>query len=200
MADVSMDQVKELREKTGAGMNDCLRALKETNGDITKSIEYLREKGIASASKKASRTANQGLIFSYIHGEGKVGVLLEINCETDFVARTDDFKELSKEVAMQIAAMNPAYVKRDEVPAEIIAKEKEIYKAQMGDTKKPEAILEKILTGKLDKYFSEVCLYEQLYVKDDSKNIETLVKEKIGKLGENIVVKRFTRYVLGENV
>jgi len=200
MAEVTTELVKELREKTGAGIGDCRKALMECEGDIEKAGEWLREKGIASAGKRAGKSANQGLIFSYIHGEGKVGVLLELNCETDFVARTEDFKELCKDIAMQIAAMNPLYVRREEVPLEIIEKEKEIYTAQMADTKKPANIIEKIVLGKLEKYFSEVCLLEQLFVKDDTKNIDTLVKEKIAKIGENISVKRFARFVLGENI
>ncbi|PKL91208.1 MAG: translation elongation factor Ts [Candidatus Goldiibacteriota bacterium HGW-Goldbacteria-1] len=200
MAEVTTELVKELREKTGAGIGDCRKALMECEGDIEKAGEWLREKGIASAGKRAGKSANQGLIFSYIHGEGKVGVLLELNCETDFVARTEDFKELCKDIAMQIAAMNPLYVRREEVPLEIIEKEKEIYTAQMAETKKPANIIEKIVLGKLDKYFSEVCLVEQLFVKDDTKNIDTLIKEKIAKIGENISVKRFARFVLGENV
>jgi len=200
MAEVTTELVKELREKTGAGIGDCRKALMECQGDIEKAGEWLREKGIASAGKRAGKSANQGLIFSYIHGEGKVGVLLEVNCETDFVARTEDFKELCKDIAMQIAAMNPLYVRREEVPLEVIEKEKEIYTAQMAETKKPANIIEKIVLGKLDKYFSEVCLLEQLFVKDDTKNVDTLVKEKIGKIGENISVKRFARFVLGENV
>ncbi|HPI02512.1 MAG: Elongation factor Ts [Candidatus Aerophobetes bacterium ADurb.Bin490] len=200
MAEVTTELVKELREKTGAGIGDCRKALMECEGDIEKAGEWLREKGIASAGKRAGKSANQGLIFSYIHGEGKVGVLLEVNCETDFVARTEDFKELCKDIAMQIAAMNPLYVRREEVPLEVIEKEKEIYTAQMAETKKPANIIEKIVLGKLDKYFSEVCLLEQLFVKDDTKNVDTLVKEKIGKIGENISVKRFARFVLGENV
>jgi len=200
MAEVTTELVKELREKTGAGIGDCRKALMECEGDIEKAGEWLREKGIASAGKRAGKSANQGLIFSYIHGEGKVGVLLELNCETDFVARTEDFKELCKDIAMQIAAMNPLYVRREEVPLEIIEKEKEIYTAQMAETKKPANIIEKIVLGKLDKYFSEVCLLEQLFVKDDTKNVDTLVKEKIAKIGENISVKRFARFVLGENI
>ena len=158
MAEVTTELVKELREKTGAGIGDCRKALMECEGDIEKAGEWLREKGIASAGKRAGKSANQGLIFSYIHGEGKVGVLLEVNCETDFVARTEDFKELCKDIAMQIAAMNPLYVRREEVPLEVIEKEKEIYTAQMAETKKPANIIEKIVLGKLDKYFSEVCL------------------------------------------
>jgi len=199
MAEISKDAVKELREKTGAGIGDCRKALEENNGDMEKASEWLREKGIAGAAKRSGRSANQGLIHSYIHGNGKVGVLVEINCETDFVARTEDFQELAKDVAMQVAAMSPMYVKRDEVPLEIIEKEKEIYRAQLADQKKPPQVIEKIIEGKLDKYFKETCLLEQPFIKEDSKTIEDLVKEKIAKIGENIVVKRFARFVLGEN-
>jgi elongation factor Ts len=167
---------------------------------MEKAFDYLREKGIASAAKKSLRTAKEGIIFSYIHSNEKLGVLLEINCETDFVARTEDFKELAKDVAMQIAAMNPIYIKREDVPNEVIEKEKEIYRAQLKDSKKPENVIEKIINGKLEKYFSEVCLLEQQFVKDDKKTIDSLVKEKISKLGENIVVRRFVRFVVGENI
>ncbi len=199
MAEISKDLVKELREKTGAGIGDCRKALEENNGDMEKASEWLREKGIAGAAKRSGRSANQGLIHSYIHGNGKVGVLVEINCETDFVARTEDFQELAKDVAMQVAAMSPLYVKREDVPLEIIEKEKEIYRAQLADQKKPPQVVEKIIEGKLDKYFKEVCLLEQPFIKEDSKTIEDLVKEKIAKIGENIVIKRFARFVLGEN-
>lgn len=199
MAEVTIEKIKELREKTGAGINDCKKALEETKGDMEKAFDYLREKGIASAAKKSLRTAREGVIFSYIHSNEKLGVLLEINCETDFVARTEDFKELAKDVAMQIAAMNPLYIKREDVPNEVIEKEKEIYRVQLKDSKKPENVIEKIVNGKLEKYFSEVCLLEQPFIKDDKKTIDSLIKEKIAKLGENIVVRRFVRFVVGEN-
>lgn len=198
MAEISKDLVKELREKSGAGMGDCLKALQETQGDMTKAFEVLRQKGIASADKRTARTAKEGLVYAYIHGGGKVGTMVEINCETDFVARTKEFEELCKEVAMQVAAMAPRWVKREEVPAEVVEKEKEIYRAQMADQKKPANVLEKIIDGKLEKFYKDSCLIEQPYIKDDTKNIETLVKEAIGKIGENIVVKRFSRFVLGE--
>jgi elongation factor Ts len=198
MAEISKDLVKELREKSGAGMGDCLKALQETQGDMTKAFECLRQKGIASADKRTARTAKEGLVYAYIHGGGKVGTMVEINCETDFVARTKEFEELCKEVAMQVAAMAPRWVKREEVPAEVVEKEKEIYRAQMADQKKPANVLEKIIDGKLEKFYKDSCLLEQPYIKDDTKNIETLVKESIGKIGENIVVKRFSRFVLGE--
>ncbi len=198
MAGASKELVRELREKTGAGMNDCLKALKENGGNIEKSIEYLREKGIASADKKSVRSADEGLIYSYIHANGKVGTMVELNCETDFVARTEDFEQLAKDIAMQVAAMSPLYVKREDVPGELVNKEKDIYKAQLSEQKKPENVIDKIITGKLEKFYKEICLVEQPFIKDDKKDIETLIKEKISKLGENIVVKRFTRYALGE--
>jgi elongation factor Ts len=198
MAEVKLDQVKELREKTGAGMGDCRAALLETKGDMEKAMEWLRKKGVAAAGKRSGKVAKEGKVYAYIHGNGKLGVLVEINCETDFVARTEDFEELVKEVSMQIAAMNPLYVKREDVPANVIEKEKEIYKEQMKDSGKPEKVVEKIVEGKLDKFFTEVCLLEQAYIKDDKKNIETFLKEKIAKLGENLVIKRFVRFVLGE--
>jgi elongation factor Ts len=198
MAEISKELVKDLREKSGAGMGDCLKALQETQGDMTKAFEVLRQKGIASADKRTARQAKEGLVYAYIHGGGKVGTMVEINCETDFVARTKEFEELCKEVAMQVAAMSPKWVKREEVPFDTIEKEKEIYKAQMADQKKPPAVIEKIIEGKLEKFFKDFCLLEQPYIKDDSKNVDTLVKEAIGKIGENIVVKRFARFVLGE--
>lgn len=198
MAEVTIEQIKELREKTGAGVNDCKKALEETKGDIEKAIDYLREKGIASAAKKSVRTAKEGVIYAYIHSNEKLGVLLELNCETDFVARTEDFKELAKDIAMQIAAMNPSYIKREDIPPEVIEKEKEIYRAQLKDSKKPENVMEKIINGKLEKYYTEVCLLEQPFIKDDKKNVDSLIKEKISKLGENIMVKRFARFIVGE--
>ncbi|MFP4465857.1 MAG: translation elongation factor Ts [Candidatus Goldiibacteriota bacterium] len=198
MAEVTKELVKELREKTGAGMNDCRKALIENNCDTEKAVEWLREKGIAGASKKSARTAKEGLIYSYIHSGGKVGVLVEVNCETDFVARTEDFQNLCKEISMQIAAMSPLYVTRNEVPEDLIEKEKKIFMEQMKDSGKPENVLEKIVEGKIGKFFQEICLYEQAYVKEDKKNIEEMIKENIATIGENIVVKRFARYALGE--
>ena len=199
MAEVTKELVKELREKSGAGMGDCRTALIETNGDMTKAMELLRQKGIASADKRSARATKEGLIYSYIHGNGKVGTMVEMNCETDFVARTEDFENLCKDVAMQVAAMAPRWVKRDEVPSDIVDKEKEIYRAQMADSGKPANVIEKIVEGKLDKFYKDNCLLEQAFVKDDKMTIEMVVKEKIGKLGENITLKRFVRFVLGEN-
>lgn len=198
MAEVNLELVKELREKTGAGMGDCRKALIETKSDMEKAMEWLREKGVAAAGKRSGKTAKEGKVHAYIHGNGKLGVLVEINCETDFVARTEDFEELTREVAMQVAAMNPLYLKREDVPADVIEKEKEIYRAQLKESGKPANVVEKIVEGKLDKFYKDACLLEQAYIKDDKKNIETFLKEKIAKLGENLVIKRFVRFVLGE--
>jgi elongation factor Ts len=198
MTEISATMVKELREKTGVGMMECKAALMESKGDFEKAIVYLRERGLTSAAKKASRTAADGTIKAYIHAGGKIGVLLELNCETDFVANTEEFQALAYELAMQVAAANPLYVRREEVPEEVIAREKEIAKAQMGDTKKPPEILEKILVGKVSKYFEEVCLLEQAYIKDPAKKVNQLVTEAVAKIGENIQVRRFTRYKIGE--
>lgn len=179
---------------------DCKKALSETGGDFEKAIEYLRKKGIASAAKKAGRATKEGAVYAYIHGEGKVGVLVEINCETDFVARTEQFRGFVKDVAMHVAAANPTYVRPEEVPADVLAKEKEIAVAQMQGQNKPQAVLEKIAEGKLKKYFEDTCLMNQVFVKDPNKTIEQLLKETIAALGENIMVRRFTRYVLGEGL
>lgn len=195
---ISMDLVKELREKTGAGMLDCKNALEKANGDINKAIELLREKGLATAQKRSAKVASQGAIGSYIHMNGKIGVLLEINCETDFVAKTEDFQKFMHEVAMQIAAANPRYVKREDVPEDVIAKEKEIYTKQLEEQKKPAQVIEKIVAGKIEKFYEEVCLLDQPYIRDDKKKINDLLKELIAKLGENIVVRRFVRFQLGE--
>lgn len=198
--EISANLVKELREKTGAGMMDCKKALSETSGDFEKAVEYLRKKGIASADKKAGRATKEGTVFSYIHGEGKVGVLVEINCETDFVARTEQFKQFVKDVSMHIAAANPQWVQSDQVPAETVAKEKEIAIAQMQAMNKPAAVLEKIAEGKVKKYFEDNCLLYQPFVKNPDKTIEQLLKETIGTLGENITIRRFTRFALGEGL
>jgi len=196
---ISAQQVKELRTKTGIGFMDCKQALEETDGDLEKAIEHLRKKGMATAAKKAGRATSQGAVLSYIHGNGRIGVLVEVNCETDFVARTEAFQELSKDIAMQIAASRPIYVSREDVPTECVEKEKEIVKAQMGDIKKPEEMLQKIIEGKMDKsFFAKVCLLDQPFIKDDSKTVKSLIADKISQLGENIVVSRFARYELGE--
>jgi elongation factor Ts len=190
--------VQTLREKSGAGMMDCKKALTEANGDVAEAEKILRKKGIAVAGKKASRAANEGCIASYIHHGSKLGVLLEVNCETDFVARNEAFRDLVKDVAQQIAAANPTYVRREEVPAGVVASETEIYKAQVKD--KPAAAVEKIVAGKLEKYYSTVCLVEQPFVKNPEITIKDHVTAKIAQLGENIVIRRFVRWQLGEEV
>ena len=200
MAEVTVDKIKELRQRTGAGMVDCKKALMETDGDMEKAIEYLRKKGLARAAKKAGRAATEGVVWSYIHGQGRIGVLLELNCETDFLARTEEFRNLAKEIAMQIAASSPLFVTRDQVPAEMIEKEKEIRAAALREQGKPEKIIPKIVEGQINKWFSEICLMEQIYNRDRERTIEELVKELSGKTGENIVVRRFVRYELGEQL
>ena len=197
---VSASAVKELRERTGAGMLDCKKALDETNGDITKAIELLREKGLAAAANKAGRAATEGVVESYIHAGGRIGVLVEINCETDFVGKTDQFKEFARDIAMQIAAANPKYVSREEVPQEELEKEKEILKAQALNEGKPEKIVEKMVEGRIGKYYEEFCLLDQSFIKDPDKKISTLLNEKISTIGENISIRRFTRYELGEGL
>jgi elongation factor Ts len=200
MAEVSAQLVKELREKTGAGMMDCKKVLAEAGGDFAKAEELLRKKGLAAAAKKSARAATEGAVASYIHMGGKIGVLVEVNCETDFVARTEGFQLLVKDIAMQIAAAAPTWVRRDEVPADVVAKELEIAKAQMRDQKKPEAILEKIATGKLEKFYEMNCLMEQPFVKDDKKRMQDVLTDAVAKIGENIQVRRFARFVLGEGL
>jgi elongation factor Ts len=196
--EIDSKQVKELRDKTGAPMMDCKRALQEANGDMEKALDYLREQGITKASQKAGRITREGLIYSYIHPGEKLGVLIEINCETDFVARTDEFRNLAKDMAMQVAASNPLFLKKEDVPAEVLEKEKEIYKTQAVKEGKPEKIWDKIVQGKLEKYYQEVCLLEQPFIKDEDRTVKQRIDETIGKLGENITVKRFIRFRLGE--
>jgi len=195
--EITAKMVKELRDATNAGMMDCKKALKECEGDLDKASDYLRKKGIASADKKADRATSQGLVGSYIHMGGKVGVLVEVACETDFVARTDDFQDMVKNIAMHIAAASPAAVTREEVDPTLIEKEKEIYAAQMREEGKPEQMIEKIVEGKVGKFYSEVVLLEQKYVKDPDVTVEEYVKSVIGKLGENMQVKRFSRFSIG---
>lgn len=197
MASLS-DLVKELREKTGAGILDCQKALAETGNNIEKAIDYLRQKGLAAAQKKAGRETNQGLIHAYIHAGGKIGVLIEVNCETDFVARNEEFKAFVNDLALQVAASSPAYVRREDVPADTISKEKSIYEAQAKEMGKPPAAWPKIVDGKLDKYFQENCLLEQAFIKDPSVTVKDLLAQKIAKIGENMNVRRFTRYQLGQ--
>jgi len=195
--EISAEKVKELRDKTGSGIMDCKEALKVAGGNFDKAIEYLREKGMSAATKKSSRATKEGAVTSYIHMEGKVGVMVELNCETDFVAKTQDFKTLSKDIAMHIAAMNPLFVKAEEVPADVIESERGIYKKQALAEGKPEKIVERIIDGKLKKYYEDVCLMNQRFIKDQDMTIEKLVKNAIAKTGENIVVRRFVRYQLG---
>ncbi|RUM58650.1 MAG: elongation factor Ts [Persephonella sp.] len=192
--------VKTLREMTGAGILDCKKALEETGGNLEEAVELLRKKGIAKAAKKAGRETKEGIVHAYIHGGGRVGVLLELNCETDFVARNDLFKELANELALQIAAMRPKYVSREDIPKEVIEKEGEIIREAALAEGKPPHIAEKIAEGRLEKFFKEVCLLEQPYIRDDKKTIEELIKEYIAKIGENIKVSRFCRYEIGEGI
>src|SRR4051812_46337789 len=196
--EVSASAVKELREKTGAGMMDCKKALAETGGDVQGAIDYLRQKGLAAAAKKASRVATDGAVGAYVHPGGKIGVLVELNCETDFVARTAEFQTLLKDLAMQIAAANPRYIRAEEVPAGDLEKERQIYRQQALDTGKPEKVIEKIVEGKMERFFSEVCLLEQSFIKDPDLKMGDVLTNAIARLGENIQVKRFTRYHLGE--
>ena len=196
--EITASMVKQLREKTGVGMMDCKKSLVEADGDIEIAVKMLRERGLAKAAKKATRAANEGSITAYIHPGDKLGVLIEINCETDFVARTDDFIALCKDIAMQIAAANPLVVQREDLDQDLIDKEKEIYKTQALNDGKPEKIVDKIVNGKIDKYYTEVVLLEQAFVKDQDITIKDIITEKIAKLGENIQVKRFVRYRLGE--
>jgi len=197
---ITASMVKELRERTGAGMMDCKKALTEVNGDMEKAIELLREKGLAAAAKKAGRIAAEGIVDSYIHGDGRIGVLVEVNCETDFVAKTDEFKTFVKDMAMQIAAANPLYIKREDVPDEVIEKEREIIKAQALNEGKPEKVIDKIVEGRLEKYYKEVCLLEQPFIKDTDKSVKDILTEKIATIGENINIRRFVRYERGEGL
>ena len=195
---IDAKRVKELREKTGAGMMDCKKALIEANGDIEKAIDNLRKSGVAKAAKKGSRSAKEGLIYSYIHHGGRLGVLLDIGCETDFVAKTDEFVDLARNISMQIAATNPISVNREDVSGDVIDREKDIYTEQAKATGKPDNVIEKIVDGKLEKYFQESCLMEQIYIKDSDKKIKDLVTTIIATLGENITINRFSRFAVGE--
>ena len=190
--------VKELRERTNAGFSDCRAALVEANGDIQKAIDVLRKKGQAAAAKKATREATEGLIGHYIHAGGKIGVIVEINCESDFVARTDAFQQLSHDVAMHIAAVDPKYVRREDVTPEMLEKEREIYTAQARATGKPEPVIQKIVQGKMEKFYEENCLYEQHFIKDETHTIGEMIAQSIAKLGENITIRRFARFKVGE--
>jgi elongation factor Ts len=198
MTMITSEMVRTLREKTGAGMMECKKALTESNGDFERAVSLLRQKGLASAEKKAGRVTSEGIIGSYIH-MGKIGTMVEINCETDFVARTEDFKELVKDISMHIAAANPSYISRDEVPQDVIESEKEIYRVQIKD--KPQHVIEKIVEGKLDKFYTDTCLVDQIFIKDteQKKKIKDLISDNIARLGENIVIRRFVRFQLGES-
>jgi elongation factor Ts len=192
--------VKELREKTGAGFMDCKKALAETGGNLEKAVDYLRQKGLAAAAKKADRVAADGAVGAYVHPGGKIGVLVEINCQTDFVARTTEFQTLLKDMAMQIAAASPRYVKREEVSGDEIAKEREIYYRQALDSGKPEKVIEKIVEGKMERFYSEVCLLEQAFIKDPDRKVRDIINDAVTRMGEKIEVRRFARYHLGEGV
>jgi elongation factor Ts len=195
---ISAEMVKRLRDITGAGMMDCKRALEEASGDLDRAQEILREQGKAGVEKRAGRQASEGVVEAYIHGEGRVGVLVEVNCETDFVARTPDFKELAHEIALQVAATDPQWAQRDDVPSEIVEGERKIYEEQARSGGKPENVLGRIVDGKLEAFFKQTVLLEQPYIRDDSKRVGDLVKEVAAKVGENVVVRRFTRYALGK--
>mgnify|MGYP006290492327 CR=1 FL=1 len=195
--DITAAMIKEIREKTGAGMMDCKKALVKTEGDMDEAVKILREQGKAKAEKKASRAAKEGLIYSYIHPPGKLGVMIEMNCETDFVAKNEEFKQLCKDIAMHIAASSPIYVSREEVPEDVVEKEKEIYANMARNEGKPEKIIDKIVEGRIGKFYKEVCCLEQPFVKDPEITIENVIKQKIAKIGENIVLRRFCRYGVG---
>ncbi len=192
--------VKELRDKTGCGMMDCKRALEETGADVDAAVDLLRKKGLADLAKRSERSTNEGIVDAYIHGEGNLAVLVEVNCETDFVARNDDFKQFAHDVAMQVAAASPQFVTRDEVPEELVKAEREIYRAQALQEGKPEKIVDKIIDGKVEKFFKTVCLMEQVFIKDQDKTIETHLGELVSKIGENISIRRFSRFRLGEEL
>ena len=198
--EISASMVKELRTKTGAGMMDCKEALKDSDGDFEKAIEYLRKKGMSAATKRSSKAAKDGTVGSYIHMGGRIGVLVEINCETDFVAKTADFQALAKDIAMHVAASNPRFVRPEEVPPEVLESEKGIYRSQAAEEGKPEKIWDRIVEGKLKKYYEEVCLTEQKFIKNQDITVGALVKELIAKTGENIVIRRFARFQLGEEL
>jgi elongation factor Ts len=198
--EISATMVRDLREKTGAGMMDCKKALAETGGNFEKAVDYLRQKGLATAAKRAGRVASEGRIGSYVHAGGKIGVMVEVNCETDFVAKTDDFQIFAKDVAMQIAASSPLYVRREDVAPETLEREREIYRIQAREAGKPEKVMDKIVEGKLEKFYGEVCLMEQTFVKDTDITIQDLLNGLIGKLGEKIEIRRFARFQVGEGM
>ncbi|HYE83872.1 MAG TPA: translation elongation factor Ts [Clostridia bacterium] len=197
---VEASAVKELRERTGAGMMDCKKALTESNGDMEKAIEILREKGLAAAAKKAGRIASEGIVDAYIHGGGRIGVLIEVNSETDFVAKNEEFRQFVKDMAMQVAASNPLYVRREEVDPQVIAKEREIYRAQALNEGKPEKIVDKMVEGRIEKYYKEICLLEQPFIKDTDKTVQDMLTALIAKIGENLTIRRFVRFEKGEGL
>ncbi|NLH97757.1 MAG: translation elongation factor Ts [Clostridiaceae bacterium] len=197
---ITAEMVRQLRERTGSGMMDCKKALTEANGDMEKAIEILRERGLAAAAKKAGRIAAEGVVDAYIHGNGRIGVLVEVNIETDFAAKNEEFRQFVKDIAMQIAAAKPEYVRREEVPADVIEKEMNILRAQARNEGKPEKVIEKMVEGRIEKYFKEVCLLEQPWIKDPDKTIKDLVAEKIATIGENISIRRFARFEMGEGL
>ncbi|MGE0548676.1 MAG: translation elongation factor Ts [Kofleriaceae bacterium] len=198
--EVTATLIKDLRERTGAGMSDCKKALTEVGGDMDKAIDYLRAKGLAKAAKKAGREATEGAVVSYIHGGGRIGVLVEINCETDFVARNEDFQAFSREIALQIAAMNPQFVRKDEVSEDVVAREREVLVAKAKETGKPEPVVQKMVDGQISKWMKEICLLDQSWVKDPDKTIDQVQQELIAKIGENIKIRRFVRFELGEGL
>ena len=200
MADISAGMIKDLRERTGAGMSDCKKALTEVGGDVDKAIDYLRAKGLAKAAKKAGREATEGAIVSYIHGGGRIGVLVEVNCETDFVARNEDFQTFTREIALQIAAMNPQFVRKDEVSADVLEKERAVLLAKAKESGKPEPVMQKMVDGQISKWMKEICLLDQAWVKDPDKTIDQVQQELIAKIGENIRIRRFVRFELGEGL
>ncbi len=197
--EINSEQVKILRDKTGAGMMDCKKALKETDGNIEKAVEFLRKKGAATAEKRADRATNQGIVEAYIHAGGRIGAMVEVNCETDFVAKTDDFKRLARDIAMQITAMSPLYISREEVPKDVQEHELDIYRTQARNEKKPDQVVEKIALGRLEKYYQDVCLLEQSYIKDAGRTIKDLILDVTAKTGEKVTIRRFTRFHLGES-
>ena len=200
MAEVTATLIKDLRERTGAGMSDCKKALTEVGGDMDKAIDYLRTKGLANAAKKAGREATEGAVVSYIHGGGRIGVLVEVNCETDFVARNEDFQAFTRDVALQIAAMNPQFVRRDEVSQDVVDREREVLVAKAKETGKPEPVIQKMVDGQISKWMKEICLLDQAFVKNPDKTIDQLQQELIAKIGENIKIRRFVRFELGEGL
>jgi len=198
--DINASMIKDLRERTGAGMSDCKKALTEVGGDMDKAIDYLRAKGLAKAAKKAGREATEGAVVSYIHGGGRIGVLVEVNCETDFVARNEDFQGFTREIALQIAAMSPQFVRKDEIPADVVARERDVLLAKAKESGKPEQVMQKMVDGQISKWTKEICLLDQAWVKDADKTIDQLQQELIAKIGENIKIRRFVRFELGEGL